>query len=89
VTTDQYTIERCRSESCRAPIIWACTVNGELMPVDAEPDPLGNVELVPPAPCGAAPTAVVHAPDQPLMFGTELRLPHFATCPDAARWRKA
>lgn len=33
----------CRS--CSAPIEWARTVNGRLIPLDAEPDPAGNVLL--------------------------------------------
>lgn len=65
----------CRS--CGAPIIWARTVNGKAMPLDAEPTDAGNVSLV---------NGVAYV-------GEQLALPpcytsHFATCPDAPGWRK-
>lgn len=39
--------ERKACGSCDAPIIWASTVKGRPMPVDAEPDPDGNILLEP------------------------------------------
>lgn len=46
------TIRRCRSEHCRAQVLWARTPAGRMMPLDRD---------------GSS---------------------HFATCPDAARFRR-
>lgn len=70
----------CRS--CGAPIIWARTTGGKLIPVDPDPTDNGNVELVDGL---DRPTAIVHA--QPPLAAPPMRLPHFATCPDADGWR--
>jgi hypothetical protein len=91
-TTPQgYAVDACRSASCGAPIVWASTTAGELMPVDAAPVEGGNVELVPPV-CNpqraALPVAIVHDPAQPSLFGGDRWVAHFTTCPDADRWRR-
>lgn len=80
---------------CGAPIRWVRTVHGNLMPIDPDPDPDGNVELVDDtgAPVDAAAldrfplpaTAVVHA--QPTLTGGDRWMPHHATCPDADQFR--
>jgi hypothetical protein len=49
-TPEGFTVERCRTETCKAPIIWARTTNAKTgksgtMPVDAEPVAGGNVRL--------------------------------------------
>lgn len=77
---------------CGAPILWVRTTHGNLMPLDAEPDPDGNVELVDrdgqavtdPTDQRAL-TAVVHA--QPSMLGGRRWMPHHATCPEADQFR--
>jgi hypothetical protein len=68
----------CRS--CGAQIVWAVTEAGKRMPVDPEPSPDGNVELI-----GSPehPRAVVHG-TRPL-FGPPLHLAHFVTC---TNWRR-
>jgi hypothetical protein len=68
---------KCRS--CGAPIIWALTENDRRMPVDAEPDPAGNLMLVR---RGTATYAKVVQPAK----GNHR--PHFATCPQASEWRR-
>lgn len=78
-----YPIDKCRS--CEAPVIWTVTVKDKRMPVDAEPSPDGNVELTP-TPVGP-PLATVHA--QPPLGVDDLRLSHFATCPDAKDWKRS
>jgi len=86
-----YRTEPCKS--CGAPVIWAQTVAGKAMPVDAEPSEVaGNIALAPYA--GIDPKA---APLRPLakvipwsarcQF-TDLRASHFVTCPQAGSWRK-
>jgi hypothetical protein len=73
--------------SCDAPIIWARTLTGRSMPVDAEPSDSGTVLLelrqgFVRATVYDAVTALSLAPVR------ELRTSHFATCPDADKWRK-
>jgi hypothetical protein len=83
-------VSACRS--CGATIRWATTVNGKRIPVDDEPVPDGNLVLSDPTPGAYAPTAAQYvAPEQPSLF-PEPDPPrfrsHYATCPDADRWRK-
>ena len=73
----------CRS--CDAPIIWAITSKGRRMPVDAEPRPDGNVELIDSG--GMMPQTVVHA-QPPLAAENPLHTPHHMTCPQAHEWRR-
>ena len=54
------------------------------MPVDAEPDPDGNVEITYDD-AGRA-HAVVHG-QPPMVTAGKLHMPHFATCPKADEWR--
>jgi hypothetical protein len=72
----------CRS--CPAAILWATTEKGRSMPVDAEPDPDGNVEITYDD-AGRA-HAVVHG-QPPMVTAGKLHMPHFATCPKADEWR--
>lgn len=70
----------CRS--CGAEIIWAETVNGKRIPLDAEPNSEGTFDLSEPIP-GCTPEATY------TKKGTAPELmSHFATCPEAASWRR-
>lgn len=79
--------------ACQAPILWAVTERGKAMPLNADPDPAGNVILtgeVRATDHGAAPLAVVLGNTSEL-FGdpdTTRYMPHFVTCPHAGRFRK-
>lgn len=64
----------CRS--CGAEIIWAWTSAGRRMPVDAKPEI--RIVLRPGDPPSAGPRAGTIA----------THTSHFATCPDAGRWRR-
>lgn len=77
-----YPIETCRS--CPAQIIWAVTERGKRMPVDVDPVPGGNVQLV--EQHGQL-TAVV-VPAKRAFGRMNLRKSHFTTCPQADQWRK-
>lgn len=82
-----HTTSRCRS--CGAEIIWALTVNGIPMPVDASPTADGNCVLTP-APGGRV-TVEVLGPLDLALAGDDhppLRMAHHATCPDADTWRR-
>ena len=66
--------DTCRS--CSAEIEWAVTTNGRPIPLDLERHPYGNITL------DDAGVAQVVVP------GEGDRSSHFATCPDAARFRR-
>lgn len=78
-----WTRSRCRS--CHASIIWAKTEGRKMMPVDAEPVEDGNIELTAtgnPWPM-ASPYPPAGFPRADLLY-----VSHYATCPDAEKWRK-
>ncbi len=70
-------VSECRS--CKRPIVWARTEKGAAIPLDPEPVPGGNIDLI-------GNTAHYVTPDQ---RKGPLHMPHHAACPDAQRWRKA
>jgi hypothetical protein len=77
--------------SCGAPILWARTGSGKLIPLDADPVDNGNVEL-------GAFHSVQGVPDfrDAKVWGSAHRWPdgtrryrsHFVNCPQAERWRR-
>jgi len=69
---------RCRS--CGAPIIWALTKSGKPMPVTRRDG--GNVELEPVSDDPSDGFTARIVPD-----GCGAYVSHFATCPQAKRWR--
>lgn len=82
-------VRNCRS--CDAPIVWARTLGGRTMPVDAEPSPAGNIELN--VRQGFVRAAVHTSQDLASLFDEAntpavMHTSHFATCPDADEWRK-
>lgn len=78
---------QCRS--CRADVIWASTVNGRRMPVDATPNPDGNVVLVDQGVTEPPLAIVVHTErEQAETPADALHTSHFQTCPHAAKHRR-
>lgn len=77
---------RCRS--CRAPIVWAQTVNGDAMPVNAAPDAGGNVMLGLERGQLKAHTLKRGQAAGARAAGRELYRSHFADCPDAKHHRR-
>lgn len=63
--------------SCQAPIVWARSVKGKAMPLDAEPVLGGNVELD---------TNLIAR-----VVGSDMKIrryvAHFVSCPEARAWR--
>ncbi len=76
--------ERAKCRSCGAEIIWVKTANQRLMPLNAEPDPKGNLILL-----NGVPTLVQRdLYDKPLEEQGPRYTSHFVTCPDADKFRK-
>lgn len=72
--------------SCAAPIVWAKTATGSLMPLDAQPVPDGNVAAYRDA-SGDVRARVLKAGEEPQPH--ERRgVSHFATCASADQHRK-
>jgi hypothetical protein len=78
-------VNRCRS--CNAPIIWATSVNGKPLPLNVQPEPRGNVELLAVG-NGQDPVARVLSSAERAERVGELYVSHWVTCPDAAVWRR-
>lgn len=70
----------CRS--CMAAIVWREHARtGAVAPIDAEPVEGGNIRLLPDGRYEVA--------AEPDLFGEPRYVSHYATCPDADRWREA
>jgi hypothetical protein len=83
--------DRCRS--CNAPIRWAVSLaNGKALPLDETPAETGNVWLHEAGEEGGnvdvAEVLAGDRLDRARKAEIDLYLSHFATCPDAGRWRK-
>ncbi len=76
-------VDKCRS--CGRLVIWAVTKNGKRMPVDASPTSDGTIALDE-GPDGAVKASV--AGPAPELLWEPRYTSHFATCPEAARWRR-
>jgi hypothetical protein len=72
--------DRCRS--CGAPIRWARTAKGTAVPLNPEPAPNGNVVLM------GDGTVTYLGRGQAPPEGTLRWTSHFASCPEARRWRR-
>lgn len=81
----------CRS--CRAPIVWAATLNGKRIPLDKSPDPdKGDIFV---AACSNEKGRLLaigianlteKARESAKRQGVQLRTSHWATCPHAKEW---
>lgn len=76
------TTEHCRS--CGAEVVWRKHLStGNLAPINAEPDPTGNVILV-----GDAEYYVLRRSDPTPPADIERYTAHHSTCPHAEQWRQ-
>jgi hypothetical protein len=78
-----YRTTSCRS--CGAEIVWARTERDKRAPIDAEPNPLGDVVLIWHE-GDREPLAIFGVPDE-AFEEWQRHTSHFATCPDADHWR--
>jgi hypothetical protein len=70
-------MSNCRS--CTAPITWVYTQGGQRTPLDEQPEPAGEWVLI-----GRTTVRKAQPDDDPkLRF-----VSHWATCPDASKWRR-
>jgi len=69
-------VSRCRS--CKAEIVWTFTAKGKQMPLDHPPTKGFLLSWDIAGDTGRPPDAVVR----------DVYTSHYATCPDAAKWRK-
>ena len=76
--------ERGKCGSCGADIIWVKTVAGNWQPLDAEPNPKGNIVLID----GFAHVLKGELFEPMIDPGKERYLSHFATCPPTTRIRE-
>jgi hypothetical protein len=72
---------KCRT--CEAPILWAETVKGRRIPLDAQPAHDGNIRLEERGQY-VTPLAIIVTGR---VEGVTLYKSHFATCPDAENFR--
>lgn len=88
-TPEGFVIENCRTETCQAPIIWARTRTGKMMPVDAETSADGNVRLYERQGVVRAHVLTNDELANYVLTPPEmvLRTSHFVTCSRAADWR--
>jgi hypothetical protein len=76
---------KCKSKECGADIYWVITSDKKKMPINAKPDPVGGWVVTLSAKDGEL-YAEVHVPAR--HYDRRRYTSHFATCPDAAKWRK-
>lgn len=75
---------------CQAPLVWAVTLasetgaGGKRMPLDAEPNPAGNVAVRQTGPRSLV-ARVLGNDETADVFAERVYMPHFATCAGAAR----
>ncbi len=83
-------VTHCRS--CGARIIMCVNNNTQkAAPINASPDPEGNITIDFPEELHIAPTYTVHVGEEKLTHIRNLNTvykSHFSTCPEAKKWRK-
>jgi hypothetical protein len=83
-----YPHAECTSNRCQAPIIWTVTERRrDRMPVNRTPDPAGVILLLPNPDDPLVPIARVEG-NAGKRFAKTCYTSHFATCPDADRFRQ-
>jgi hypothetical protein len=78
-------------EACKAFMLWAISPSGARSPIDYAPSEKGNVLLLQPTGLGELLAVVLsgQALERARARGMDLRLSHFASCPNADEFRSA
>lgn len=84
--TEQDAAGQARCSMCSAPMRWVLTEGNRRMPLDAEPNPAGNVLLI--ERDGKVRARVLGGPDLPVRDDLTAWMPHFNTCPDSAEFKR-
>ena len=71
--------------ACHRPLVFASTTNGNVMPLDPDPTPTGNIHYIDSTFVNVTTGLLLEAARN---TGELLFVSHFATCPEAARYRK-
>lgn len=77
-------VEHCIEDTCPIPIVFAVTKNGSRAPVDAHPDPKGNLRVS--VHNNTLHMEVIRIADR--VDGELLHLSHFSSCRNPNRFRK-
>ncbi len=73
-------MERATCKSCGAQILWVRTARGLAVPLDAEPQADGIIDI--------HQGLVIDVPTDMPQSGRPLYRSHFSSCPDAAKYRR-
>lgn len=81
--------------SCGAELLWVATRNGKMQPLNAEPEPTGNVQMVEPMSFRSTPRGALRQSrvlpkaelEGMLPIEGDRFMPHHATCPDVQQYR--
>lgn len=76
---------KCKGATCGAEIIWARLDNGRGIPLDPEPNPNGNIVVVPGGSGGELPVRYLRKGEE---AEGERYVSHFSTCPDSKDFRR-
>ena len=76
-------MKKANCKSCGAAILWAQTPKGKWIPLDAEPSPEGQMFI------NCIGLAARLSAEELTAFLENRYMPHHATCPNAASYRKA
>lgn len=83
------TVERCRS--CKAPIVWARTPNGKMIPLD-EAECAGSMRgsfvLVEGDPRDMPDAVPYTKADTSTIVSGSVHISHFGTCPEGKEWSR-
>ena len=71
-------MSRCEWCSSHVRIRWAFTKSGKRIPIEVDPNPAGNVELVDVS--GSAPRAIVHGGPPGMFDDWTAYMPHHSSC---------
>lgn len=73
-------VSTCEWCSAGVNIVWCRTAKGRAIPIEPEPNPAGNVEIIHNPAVGGVPLAIVHGSHPGMFDDWTPYMPHHATC---------